>query len=71
MADFYDDRYKDLDIEHLLFLREVLYQVKLELTSIPEEYLNEEDVRAYLEDRFGWLEKIQIELEELLLFVLH
>jgi len=71
MKHFYNPQYDCLDIEHVMFLREVLIELKHEVVSIPEEYLMEEDVRIYLEDRFDWFAKLQLELDLLLLDVIH
>lgn len=71
MANFYHKDYKDLDLEHLLYLSDVIQQIKIEVISIPPEYFEEEDVKVYLEDRLVWLEKLQVELDLLHGCVIH
>lgn len=71
MSNFYHDSYKDLDIDHVLFLFALLDNVRQEILSIPEQYLDEPDVKSYVEDKFEWINKLRIELDLLLEVVLH
>ena len=71
MSIFYDVDFKDLDIDHLIYLCEVLEEIKMTIKATPLEYTHEEEVALFLEDRFDWRQRLYKELDLLILNVIH